>query len=350
MLTMIAVLGCALPAQQQPQLPGRGPDSGLILAQTNPTDWAQLELGGGGIAATVGEGGLQVADLGSCRTPGGVEIQCRLQGVHFAFPSGARLLFAPDGHLHRRDGAVAGPFPGGVAMRLGDGVVVKILHGPSRRAPIEDVTAAIGDDAVRLWDGRRARKDRVTSRPWVGGRLWCLGEGDAVYRPLSLGPLLTLEQVFPPTRRQLGYPARRLVLAADAFEDSIRELIALQGGDSAAATGRLRSFLARCPSLLSAPRMLPRISSSPLQFLLGGGYQLRFELDRSSLRLQLLSQGTTRFAEWRLGYDASVRCVEATRPVGRSARVGAVGGAVAARSESHDLPRAVAVVEAMQRR
>src|SRR5262245_28895145 len=108
-------------------------ESGLVLIARGSPPGHGWRLGDGGVRAA----GAGASDLpgapGECTTPGGVRVQCRSEGVKLTFASGRELLWAPDGFLHLRDGGVAGPFVGGVELRLQDGSCVRIDRGSSRR-------------------------------------------------------------------------------------------------------------------------------------------------------------------------------------------------------------------------
>src|SRR5262245_12942014 len=127
-------------------------DSGLVLIARGAPAGHGWRLGDGGVLAADAQQNDLSGERGECTTPGGVRVQCRSEGVKLTFASGRELLWAPDGFLHLRDGGVAGPFAGGVELRLQDGSCVRIDRGSSRRQALLAVDVALASGrAVRLW-------------------------------------------------------------------------------------------------------------------------------------------------------------------------------------------------------
>jgi hypothetical protein len=345
LLSLLAVV----PSLQVPAGVQR-PDSGLVLAKGAAISPSDFDLGSGGVAA---EPAALQCGRGSCTTPGGVVVECREQGVRLGFPTGRELLFAPDGRLHLRDGSFAGPFPGGVELRLADGAAVRIDRGGSRRAPLTEVLVEHGGSATRIWERTRAVREPARPGSWFAERLWCLGDGGVLYRAIALGPLVTLERVLAP-RDQEAMPRSRLLLHVAPVLDSLGTLLAEQPFRQQAPLSPIRQFLLRGDAVFVAEPGPPRIQTSPPRFSLMGGYELQLTLDGARLRMGLYA-GRQRhpFAEWQLGYGADVRQIVVDEQPGTTAgpmvRVAAAPRELAARPERNELAAALAVVRNLGR-
>ncbi len=321
-------------------------DSGLVLVASGSPD-RSYGLGDGGVR-TDGDGVAMRTVAGECRTPGGVHVECQREGTRLTFPSGRELLLAPDGFVHLRDGAVAGPFEGGIELQLLDGACVRFALGESRRAPIAEVVVTAGGEARRLWR-RTDRIDEPAGGAWLGDRVFCLGDGGALYRALALGPVVTLQRVLAP-RAAANAPEARLALQVDGMVHSLRQLI-----DARERTAN-PDALAECQLVLDNAAVVfptdttapPRISTSPLQFLLRAGYDLRFEVVGGDIRMLMARHEQRPFAEWQLGYGASVRCVEPVmQPIGAPVWLPIVAPTLQPRLQRLELVRAVQVLHAL---
>ncbi len=326
-------------------------DSGLVLLADGAAPGRSFRLGDGGIGAIDPDGAALPGERGECTTPGGVHVQCRKEGVKLTFASGRELLWAPDGFLHLRDGTVAGPFESGVELRLLDGCSVRIDRGASRRTPITEVVVATeAGVAVRLW--RRAEAVREPGgTAWSGERLFCLGDGGALYRALALGPVITLERVLVPTGA-LGVPLRRVALDTGAIARSLQLLresrARIADPTAVAEIGLVLDNHAAVWPAAGAPPA--RIGSSPLLYLLPAGYELRFQVQGGDVRLQMARHQQRPFVEWQLGYGAAVRCVEAAmQPTGNFVAMPPMAPGLRPRLERHELGQAIAVLSALQR-
>jgi hypothetical protein len=336
-------------------------ESGMVLiARGSPTGHG-WRLGDGGVrapgaqsGATAGaQYGATVGDLpgerGECMTPGGVRVQCRNEGVKLTFASGRELLWAPDGFLHLRDGGVAGPFAGGVELRLQDGSCVRINRGSSRRQSLQavDVATAAGR-AVRLW-WQTGPLFEETRSAWNGERLFCLGDGGAVYRALAMGPLVTLERMLAP-HDAVSLPAHRLALDVDALVASLQILLESRARIAdPSAVADVRLLLSNVDAVWPADGAPPpRTSTSPLRFLLRAGYDVRFDLDGAELHMAMARHEQPPFVEWKLGYGAAVRCLEgAGAPKGNLVTAADCAPELQPRLDRLELPRAEHVLHAL---
>lgn len=310
-------------------------DTGLVVVQRGATLAHGCLLGDGGVRAmqapvaeATSRGGARAveaslrSDIGTCTTPGGVVVQCRREGVKVAFASGRELLYAPDGHMHLRDGSVAGPFLNGVELRLADGSSVAIDRSGSRRSPIECVEVRHGEDATCVY--RRGNPTREAARgvfrlPIV----FCLGDGGSLYRAIALGPLVTMERALVPQEQREVMPERRLCVLAGPLADSMEQLCASRAQQRHPETVQeLRLILSELASVFrSDAPMPPRTGSDPLQFLLHAGYDLRFVQQKGLVRMQLARNQREPFVEWRLGYGTAICGVSATTEEGSGAEV-----------------------------
>lgn len=339
----------AVPLFQDPVAAApRRPDGGLWLVGPAAEGFRGLGLGDGGVAAAGGGGGtLQPDARGACTTPGGILVECRREGVRLVFPSGCELLCAPDGFLHLRDGGAAGPFPGGFELLLGDGSAVCVRLGSSRRVPITSVRVTAGGRALELWDRREPVAEPVRAQRWVGERLLCLGDGGALYRPLALGPLLTLERVLVPEAAAAHLPPVRLALHTAPVRASIEAMAGDRSIRESRAWTRLAAVLEHADRVWDERFPPPRIASSPLRFRLPGELDLEFVQGGAELSMRLRRPGEPAFAEWVLGYGARARCLlEDGRWIGRAVAVAGAGD-LAAREPRNELARAFGVLRAL---
>jgi hypothetical protein len=313
------VLAWLLCAPQQPidavaASSGAALEGGLALIRSASDMPGGLGLGDGGVSSASPGEGLRVGRRpGIATTPGGVQVRCQREGVLLRFPSGRELMFTPGGLLCARDGGTAGPFTGGIELRLCDGASVVVDRSGSGRAPIVEAIVTAGDSALRLF-----ARGEPTCEPVVAGARgreslavrFCLGDGATVYAAAAAGPLVAL-------RREIAdggspWPQRRLCLLADALRASLDQLLESRSArvhpEAAAEIAVMRSQWDRALGL-GEPRP-PRVGSDPLTWLLWSGYELSLQDSRSFLRLQLGRHQRLPFVEWRLGYGASVACLD----------------------------------------
>ena len=339
-------------------------DTGLVVVQRGATLAHGCLLGDGGVRAiqapvaeATSRGGARAveaslhSDIGTCTTPGGVVVQCRREGVRLAFASGRELLYAPDGHMHLRDGSVAGPFLSGVELRLADGSAVAIDRSGSRRSPIECVEVRNGEDATCVY--RRGNPTREAARgvfrlPIV----FCLGDGGSLYRTIALGPLVTMERALVPQEQREQMPQRRLCILAGPLADSMEQLCASRAQKRhPKAVEELQLIVAEFAAVFrSDAPMPPRTGSDPLQYLLHAGYDLRFVQQQGLVRMQLARNQQEPFAEWRLGYGTAICGVSTTTEEGSGAEVVAPPMPdLQAQLQYHEIDAAMNVVSALRR-
>ena len=355
-------LSCLLPQQPQPASASRAdsaPAPELVLVTpTMLPGIASYGLGDGGLDASRAAV-LQLTD-GGCTTPGGVQVRVRREGVLVEFPDKQQLLFAPDGHLHLRDGSAAGPFAGGVALHFADGAALRIDRSGSRRSPIGQVTVIAGTRCERLWYRDRAVAEPVRASPWNGVELLCGGDGTAIYRGIGLGPLLVLERALAPQRCQL--PDIRLALFTTPLLQSLDELARQYRHVEPEAQLAVRQLgvLAQQASQIFAGRTPPmRNDARRIRYGLAGGYDLAIELGEGGAVQLGLCCGDDRepLVEWTLGYSSELRMIHPRLHEAASTARYYRGNVwlqpflpeFAARSELLELPAARTVLQKLQR-
>jgi hypothetical protein len=284
------------------------PEMVLASAREGVVDLAEFGLGDGGIATTT-RGELR-QDRTGCTTAGGVRVECREVGVKLTFPSGRELLVAPDGNLHLRSGAVAGPFPQGVELRLGDGTLVRISLASSQRERVRDVVLVDGDIAIQPWQrgARAVEMPRVGS--WAGIRLVCCGDGGDLYRPIALGPLLVLERVLVEDGREDKTPEHRLVVLAGPLVHSLGVMRRQHREPDARVRHAMTAVAAvadRSDVIFPVGATLQRAERDELRWLLPGGFELAIDLEGTMApRLQLFAgRSPVAMIEWTLRGDSA---------------------------------------------
>jgi hypothetical protein len=269
--------------------------------------------------------------------------------VKLTFASGREVLFAPDGWLHLRDGSAEGPLPGGVELRLLDGACVRIARSSSRRARIGDVDVVTAEgEGVCLW--RRGDAVREPARgDWNSERMFCLGDGGAIYRAVALGPMVMLQRALAP--RGDPRPEARLCLQVEPLLESLRGLLDTRAAaENPQAMAEVRLVLDNAARVLAADGPPPpRIRTDPLQFLLFAGYDLRLSPEEADVRLELARHGEPPFVEWRLGYISTVQVADAgMRPSNQRVPVNASLPELRPRLERNDIAIALAVLAALR--
>ena len=293
--------------------------------------WASLGLGAGGFgpAAVAVPGGLdRNPAVTFAATPGGALIRVRAEGVKLDFPSGAELLVAPDGFVHRRRGGnavgiPAGPFPRGLELLLADGTALRIEVTGGVRSSIEQVGVVMPPEPDPVTRGRRGpRGGRISGsrvsggrasetqrllwfrgrpaertlrvRPHTGVRLLALGDGADLFHGVVLGPAVFLEHVDAPPgggplpdipaaseaghRKAPPPPVRALAVWTAPLRESIRLLARKYTGPNSEYPG-LDKLAARLAAgsrrILPGAERLLRVRTKPLEFQVGGGCTLR---------------------------------------------------------------------------
>lgn len=288
----------------------RGPQPQVVLSAAADTlPLCDYGLGDGGVSSS--RDGLRLRARGEAVTPGGVEVACRAVGVKLSFPSGCELLVAPDGGLHLRSGEVAGPFPAGVELLLGDGsrVQVSLVSGGKRR--LRAVSIVDGDQCLQLW--RRGQAAARSARPshWAGVRLSCCGGGGDVYRPIAVGALVTLERVLVRDDRRDVTPPERLVLLTQPLLESLQRL-PRQHRDTAqrvrSAVAAVAAVAERGQAVFQHGSGLHRVRRDRARWSLAGGFELQLALEGPLWpRLQLFAgRSISPLVEWTVGSAGAV--------------------------------------------
>ncbi|MCA8976260.1 MAG: hypothetical protein KDC98_16185 [Planctomycetes bacterium] len=311
---LFAVVTTALfaPGLQQaplPALPVELPEVVLSDVADDRVPITAFGLGNGGLDATRPPTALRWSEDG-CTTPGDVRVQVLTAGVKLTFPSGRELLVAPDGHLHLRDGAVAGPFPTGLELHLADGAVVRIGLARTGRNPIGEVTVVHGERALQPW--RRGRSTRAIVRAgfWGGVRLCCCGDGGEVYRAIAIGPLITLDRVLVPTARERDTPEQRLVVLTAPMMQAMSQIPRQSRApdqDLRQAVRAVSAMAVRGDAVFPDGAALRRAERDALRWGLPSGYELELALDGPRApRLSLFAGRARRpMVEWTLGNSSA---------------------------------------------
>lgn len=346
-LAFLLALSAALPSLPGQQVPE------LVLLRGGLRSIFGVVPGDGGIG-TVEAAARGQSDPGRLVTRGGVVVHCRPEGVKVAFPGGRELLFGPDGHLHLRDGAVVGPFGGGVALMIADGAEVRIERGGSRRAPIEQVVVVQDGAARRAWQRRDEELQPVRITSWVGDRLFCLGDGGTLYRALAVGPLVTMRRVLEPRqkRAQDAMPELLLLLMVEPLVQSLHQLQAAQSRAELQHHPLLTELCEHVDAAFGGKGQPQRVGSSPLRYVLPSGVVLQLQVRGAEIAMGLRREATeASFVEWHLAYGASARAIATTahNQVSRIVHLPPPPNELAVRIERQNLPAALAVVRELSR-
>jgi len=253
---------------------------------------ADFGLGSGGVERR--KGLLRFHPDDGCVTPGGVHVACRAVGVKLTFPSGRELLVAPDGGLHLRTGEAAGPYRAGLELMLGDGSTVRITLAQSRTDRVRDVLVSDGRRCIQPWRrGKPAKKD-APNRRWSGVRVACCGDGGDLYRPMAIGPLVVLERILVPEDRLDDTPGERLVLLTDPIRKSLARMPRKHRETDAPvrrAVAAVAAIADRGDLIFPAGAALRRAEHDRLRWLLGGGFELQLDVNKSNRPLLQLFAG-----------------------------------------------------------
>lgn len=310
---ILATIGLCLllPQQPAPKVVPRTPavllPEVVLAGSADPVPVAEFGLGDGGVG---GERQALRWTANGCTTPGGVRIECRPVGVKLSFPSGRELLVAADGHLHLRSGEVAGPFPAGLELRLGDGAAVRIVLAQGPRDRLRDVTVVADERVVSPW--RRGEAVTWVDRPshWAGLRMCCCGDGGDIYRAIALGPLVVLERILVPAEREPATPGQRLVVLTAPLMQSLSVMQRQHRQPDAAvrrAVATVAAVVDRADGIFPAGASLFRAQPDELRWLLRGGFELQLDLEGPMApRLCLFTgQSPKPMVEWTLNADAA---------------------------------------------
>ena len=304
-------------------LPQIQPEPAPGLVVTGRLEGGRLPLS----ALGLGEGGVGEREAlyrlgpGQHVTPGGVGVLVRREGVKLEFPSGAEVLFTPTGFLHLRSGEQKGRFPQGVELLLADGSNLRVQLGRGR--PIRRVEVQHGDQGILLWDRKGAQRKAVRKRrPFVCPQLLVLGDGDAFYRAVPLGPLVVMERVLCTKKALPVMPARYLVIVADPLIESLRRLpskFSRKTPDFPDAPGISLALSRQALEIFGREgSSLRRMEASLLRLAMDSGFELTVHVPEvGPLLLSLHSREAPRtLVEWTIGTSTELHMV---RPDGGSA-------------------------------
>lgn len=188
--------------------------------------WSAFGLGNGGIAAVRVGAQEHAMGLGEVRTPGGVLLRAKLEGVKLDFPSGAEVMITPSLRICLRGGEQTLPALGRLVLAFTDGSALEVEPSNDPRLPIRRATLVTDQQRTVFWppaqgvviDAGHRRGARVLDDP-----LLVLGDGRAVYQPVPLGPILGLRAVLRP-RDDERFAAERFVIAGDLLASSLQRL------------------------------------------------------------------------------------------------------------------------------
>ncbi|MBK8099903.1 MAG: hypothetical protein IPK26_22605 [Planctomycetes bacterium] len=313
----VGLLTVCLPQEPSRPMPIVAPPPAelVFVADAAPIPLAAYGLGDGGVRPADPTTRLQAAP-GEAITPGQVQVLVLDQGVKLTFPSGRELLFAPDGHLHLRTGELAGPFPAGVELFLGDGTVLQIQRSGSRRDPITAVTVVALDERRLLW--RRGNPVDEVARPGAstGARLLCCGDGGEVFVATSVTPLLVLARVLCPEARERSVPEVRVAVLTTPLLQSLQALPRENGhpvGGQREAL-RLAAQVAETGSrIFATDEVVRRVERKEPRYGLPGGFEIGLTVATDEApRLQLFTgRELEPFVEWTLGFGSEARLLGA---------------------------------------
>lgn len=293
-------------AQQPPPpalLPQALPTEVVLADDEDPVPLRAFGLGNGGLDESAPDR-FRWSDDG-CTTPGGIRIECQAVGVKLTFPSGRELLFAADGVLHLRSGEMAGPFPAGAELRLGDGCRVRVVLSAAQRDRLREVTVVDGDRVAQPWRRGRPARELEDLRPWGGVRLCCCGDGGDVYRAIALGPLLVLDRLLVAKDREEKAPRERLVVLTAPLLASMRTIPRQHTSPEAKlrrAVGVVAATADRGSTIFPAGASLRRAEAHELRWVLRDGYELELALEGPRAPRLALFAGRARkpIVEWTL--------------------------------------------------
>jgi hypothetical protein len=215
LLTLTLCLQQIVPTNSEAVI-GHGVDRAGHLSLT------AMALGGGGVSKERGR--LVLLGRGQIRTPGGVLIQARAEGVRLTFVSGHALLITPAGRVHLRSGEMTLAHLKGVRLLMADGSVLTALRGSGGRQPLMWVEVEADGRNHRIWNQRARAMEAGHKGVFPGPALLALGDGQVLYRATPLGPMVVLERILCPGPLRSRYTKLRLVIVGDVLAASLRRL------------------------------------------------------------------------------------------------------------------------------
>ncbi len=182
----------------------------------------RLHLGDGG----VGESRVssQKAEKGRMLTPGGILVRVQRQGVKLDFPSGAELLMTPKGRIHLRDGGASLPaMASGVELVFADDSRLRLYPSVSSAGQFR-AELLVGQRSYTLWDRRQPVVEAGHRKKFRGQTILVLGNGQSLYKPAWVGPILVLERLLCPLANESMGPAHRAVIIGEALAQTLMAL------------------------------------------------------------------------------------------------------------------------------
>ncbi len=181
-----------------------------------------LALGDGGTSNERGR--FVVVGRGEVRTPGGVTVHTRKEGVKITFANNRALLITPAGRVHLRGGEKTLAHPKGVRLLLADGSSVTARRAPGGRQPLSSVEVEVEGRTHRIWNQCSSTMNASHVGAFPGPALMAVGDGRVLYDATPLGPMIVLERVLCPKPLESDYAKVRLAIVADVLAASLRRL------------------------------------------------------------------------------------------------------------------------------
>ncbi|MFO1030652.1 MAG: hypothetical protein U1F60_06220 [Planctomycetota bacterium] len=351
----LAAAGFAQVQAPAPVAPGPKPilPEVVLCGARDGAPVAEYGLGDGGVLRERDE--LRFTEHG-CVTPGGVEVDVKSVGVKLTFPSGRELLVAPDGFVHLRSGEQAGPFAGGLELRLADSAMVRIVLVPGADLRLRDVVVVHGDRALQPWRRGAAASEQPRVVGWPGVHVSCGGDGGDLYRTIALGPLVVLERVLVAADREANTPSERLVVLTAPLLRSLAQMPRQHRETDLPvrqAVAAVTAVAERGEAVFPAGASLRRVEQDELRWQLEGGFELQVDLDGPMApRLSLFAgQSAVPMVEWTLRGDGAAFLANpreeqlGKRWHGNGTRLGPVVADLQANAELFERPHALRVIE-----
>jgi len=173
---------------------------------------------------------------------------------------------------------------------LADGSLLRVTSRVST-GKLESVQLLTGDRQVTLWGRPRRAVDAGHRGKFKGRSLMVLGDGQVLFKPVWLGPVLCLERSLCPSNSRAAYPERGVVIIGEILRASLVRLAGTipgktvefpQAPEAAATLARIAPALFRDGGRVQAPA-----SPGVMLFALAGGFRLRVTVRGRSVYLGL---------------------------------------------------------------
>jgi len=271
-----------------------------------------LALGDGGMSK--GRGEFKLLGRGRARTPGGVIVDARTEGVKLTFANNHALLITPAGRVHLRGDEMTMVHFKGLRLLLADGSTVTMRRSPSGRQPLTSVEIEVAGRTHRIWN----RYARTLNASHVGGfsgpALLVVGDGRVLYRAVPMGPIVVLERSLCPKPLRSEYAKLRLVVVADVLAASLRRLPkhaprrSVQFPQVREAAETLAAWSDRIFPARAIPR--PAGAIGALWFELPGGFRLNVVAGEHAVVIGLYREtSATPAVEWVIGGRTEIHFV-----------------------------------------